>query len=316
MEYKDYYKALGVAREAGQDEIKRAYRKLARKFHPDVSKAADAEKRFKEIGEAYEVLKDPEKRAAYDRIGTGWQEGQEFRPPPGWDTGSAFGGGDFTDASAGHYSDFFEELFGRSGMGRSFHVRRGGMRAKGEDQHARIMINLEDSFNGAVQTIALQLTEVDDTGRLVIRPHTLNVRIPKGIMAGQSIRLAEQGGHGFGGGPRGDLYIEVAFHPHRLFKAEKKDVYIELPVTPWEAALGATVTVPTLGGRVEMRIPPGSQSGQKLRLKNKGLPGKTAGDQFVVLKVVVPRADTEEAKEIYGKMAAVMPMNPRSDLGV
>jgi len=314
MEYKDYYKALGVARDASQEEIKRAYRKLARKFHPDVNKAADAEKHFKEIGEAYEVLKDPEKRVAYDRIGTGWQEGQEFRPPPDWNAGFEFSGGGFTDAS-GHFSDFFEELFGRQGMGRNFHVHRGGMRAKGEDHQAKIMINLEDSFLGAVQTITLQLTEVDGTGRIVARPHTLNVRIPKGIMAGQTIRLAEQGGQGFGGGPRGDLYIEVAFHPHRLFKADKKDIYLELPVTPWEAALGATVTVPTLAGKVDMKIPPGSQSGQKLRLKNKGLPGKTAGDQFVVLKVVVPRADSEEAKEIYRKMAAVMPMNPRTALG-
>lgn len=314
MEYKDYYKALGVEKDADQDEIKRTYRKLARKFHPDVNKAADAEKRFKEIGEAYEVLKDPEKRAAYDRIGTGWQEGQEFRPPPDWNSGFEFSRGGFTDAS-GHFSDFFEELFGRSGMGRSFHVRRDGIRAKGEDHHARIMIDLEDSFTGAVQTITLQVTEVDGTGRMVVRPHTLNVRIPKGIMEGQSIRLAEQGGQGMGGGPRGDLYIEVAFHPHRLFRANKKDIYLELPVMPWEAALGATVTIPTLGGKVDMKIPPGSQSGQKLRLKNKGLPGKTTGDQFVVLRVVVPKADSEAAKEIYRKMAAVMPMNPRSALG-
>ncbi|MBU4262801.1 MAG: DnaJ domain-containing protein [Proteobacteria bacterium] len=315
MEYKDYYKTLGVERDAGQDEIKRAYRKLARKFHPDVNKDADAEKYFKEIGEAYEVLKDPEKRTAYDHIGSSWQEGQEFRPPPDWNAGFEFRGGGFSDAS-GNYSDFFEELFGGAGMGRSFHGRRGGIRAKGEDHHAKIMINLEDSFTGSVQIITLQLTEVDETGRIVVRPHTLNVRIPKGIMEGQSIRLAQQGGQGFGGGPRGDLYIEVAFHPHRLFRTDKKDIYLELPITPWEAALGATVPVPTLGGRVEMKIPAGSQSGQKLRLKNKGLPGTTAGDQFVVLKVVVPRADSEAAKEIYEKMAAVMPMNPRSALGV
>ncbi|MBU0965480.1 MAG: DnaJ domain-containing protein [Proteobacteria bacterium] len=318
MEYKDYYKTLGVERDAGQDEIKRAYRKLARKFHPDVNKDADAEKHFKEIGEAYEVLKDPEKRTAYDHIGSGFQEGQEFRPPPDWNAGFEFSGGGFSDAS-GNYSDFFEELFGRAGAGmggRSFHVHRGGIRAKGEDHHAKIMINLEDSFTGAVQIITLQLTEVDETGRIVSRPHTLNVRIPKGIMEGQSIRLAQQGGQGFGGGPRGDLYIEIAFHPHPLFKADKKDIYLELPITPWEAALGATVPVPTLGGRVEMKIPAGSQSGQKLRLKNKGLPGTTAGDLFVVLKVVVPKADSEAAKEIYEKMAAVMPMNPRSALGV
>lgn len=315
MEFKDYYKTLGVARDAGQDEIKRAYRRLARKYHPDVNKAAEAERRFKEIGEAYEVLKDPEKRAAYDRIGTGWQEGQEFRPPPDWNTGFEFSGGGYTDASA-HFSDFFEELFGRPGMGRGFQTRRSVFRARGEDHHARIMINLEDSFHGAVQTISLQVSEMDDEGRPVIRPHTLNVRIPKGIMAGQSIRLAAQGGQGFGGGPRGDLYIEIAFHPHPLFRAEKRDIYLELPITPWEAGLGATVTVPTLSGKVDMRIPAGSQSGRKLRLKNLGLPGGTPGDQIVVLKVVVPKAATEAQKEIYKKMAAIMPMNPRAALGV
>ena len=315
MEFKDYYKALGVARDAGQDEIKRAYRRLARKYHPDVNKAAEAEQRFKEIGEAYEVLKDPEKRAAYDRIGSGWQEGQEFRPPPDWNTGFEFSGGGYTGASA-HFSDFFEELFGRPGMGRGFQTRRGAFRAKGEDHHARIMINLEDSFHGAVQTISLQVSDLDSGGRLVVSPHTLNVRIPRGIMEGQSIRLAEQGGQGFGGGPRGDLYIEVVFHPHRLFRAEKRDIYLELPITPWEAALGATVPVPTLGGKVDMRIPAGSQSGQKLRLKNQGLPGATPGDQIVVLKVVVPKAATEAQKDLYKKMADIMPMNPRAALGV
>lgn len=315
MEFKDYYKTLDVARDAGQDEIKRAYRRLARKYHPDVNKAAEAERRFKEIGEAYEVLKDPEKRAAYDRIGSGWQEGQEFRPPPDWNTGFEFSGGGYTDASA-HFSDFFEELFGRPGMGRGFQTRRGAVRAKGEDHHARIMINLEDSFHGAVQTISLQVSELDAEGRLSVSPHTLNVRIPRGIMAGQSIRLAEQGGQGFGGGPRGDLYIEVVFHPHRLFRAEKRDIYLELPITPWEAALGATVPVPTLGGKVDMRIPAGSQSGQKLRLKKQGLPGVTPGDQIVVLKVVVPKATSEAQKDLYKKMADIMPMNPRAALGV
>jgi curved DNA-binding protein len=315
MEFKDYYKALGVERDAGQDEIKRAYRRLARKYHPDVNKAGDAEQRFKEVGEAYEVLKDPEKRAAYDQIGSGWQDGQEFRPPPDWNAGFEFSGGGYTDASA-QFSDFFEELFGRPGMGRGFQTRRGAFRAKGEDHHARIMIDLEDSFHGAAETISLKVSELDQDGRVVVRPHTLHVRIPKGIMEGQSIRLTEQGGQGFGGGPRGDLYIEVAFHPHRLFRAEKRDIFLELPITPWEAALGATVTVPTLGGRVEMKIPAGSQSGQKMRLKNQGLPGATPGDQIVVLKVVVPKATSEAEKDLYKKMADVMPMNPRAALGV
>ncbi len=316
MEYKDYYKTLGVGRDATQDEIKRSYRKLARKYHPDVNKDAEAEQKFKEVGEAYEVLKNPEKRAAYDRIGTGWQEGQEFRPPPDWNAGFEFSSGGFT-GDTGHFSDFFEELFGHAGAaGRSFHVRREGMRSRGEDHHAKIMINLEDSYNGTVQTITLQKTEIDESGRISVKPHTLNIHIPKGITEGQSIRLAEQGGPGFGGGPQGDLYTEIAFYPHRLFRPDKKDIFLDLPITPWEAALGAKVTVPTLGGRVEMKIPAGSQAGQKLRLKNKGLPGNPNGDQFVVLKIVVPRADTPEARELYKKMASVMSMNPRSGLGV
>ncbi|MFH1215156.1 MAG: DnaJ C-terminal domain-containing protein [Pseudomonadota bacterium] len=315
MEYKDYYKELGVERNAGQDEIKRAYRKLARKFHPDVNKDIEAEKRFKEVGEAYEVLKDPEKRAAYDKIGTGFREGQEFRPPPGWQGDFNFSGGMGGD-DASQFSDFFEQLFGRAGARTTYHSHRGRIRAKGEDHHARLAVELEDSFHGAVKTISLNVSEVDESGRFTVKPHSLNVKIPKGIMEGQSIRLAEQGGPGLGGGPNGDLFIEIVFNPHFLFKVEKRDVYLELPITPWEAALGATITIPTLGGKVDMKIPAGSQTGQKLRLKHKGLPGRTAGDQFVELKVVVPRATTEAEKELYRKMASLMPMNPRSSFGV
>jgi len=305
-----------VPRDAGQDEIKRAYRKLARKYHPDINKEADAEKHFKEVGEAYEVLKDPEKRAAYDQFGSNWQEGQEFKPPPNWDAGFEFSGGGFTDTSG--FSDFFEHLFGRAGSTGPFtRVYRGGtLRAKGEDHHAKIMVGLEDAFHGATRTVTLTVSELDGHGRIITRPHSLHVKIPKGIMEGQRIRLAEQGGPGLGGGPNGDLYLEINFQPHSYFRAEKRDIYLDLPVTPWEAALGGTVPVPTLGGTVELKIPAGSQTGRKLRLKGRGLPGHPAGDQYVVLKIITPSADTQEAQVLYKKMAETMPMNPRADLGV
>ncbi|MFZ5759593.1 MAG: DnaJ C-terminal domain-containing protein [Thermodesulfobacteriota bacterium] len=315
MEFKDYYKTLGVEKTASPDEIKRAYRKLARKFHPDISKDPEAEKRFKEIGEAYEVLKDPEKRAAYDKVGSGWQEGQEFRPPPGWQSEFSFStGGDF-GAGESAFSDFFEQLFGRGTGARTFTGLREPLRGRGEDQHARLAIDLEDSYHGAVRTITLSSAAMDGSGHLNVRPETLQVRIPKGITEGQLIRLAEQGGIGLGGGGRGDLYIEIRFNPHPLFQVNKRDVTLELPITPWEAALGATVTVPTLGGRVEMKLPPGSQSGQKLRLKHKGLPGRIPGDQFIILKVVVPKPTTEAERELYRQMAVAMPFNPRATLG-
>lgn len=321
MEFKDYYQVLGVARNAAQDEIKRAYRKLARKYHPDVSKEADAEARFKEVQEAYEVLKDPEKRAAYDRVGSQWKQGQEFRPPPDWDPGFEFHGGGFTDAAS--FSEFFESLFGRrhgedrSGGGRPGGFGRGwDLRTKGEDHHAKVWIGLEEAYQGTVRTITLQAPEMDAEGRVATASRTLNVRIPKGVIEGQRIRLTGQSSPGFGGGPRGDLYLEIAFEPHRLFRVDKRDVYLELPVTPWEAALGATVAVPTLGGEVELKIPPGSQSGRKLRLKGRGLPGDPPGDQYVVLRIVTPAADTPEARRLYEQMAQTLPMNPRAELGV
>lgn len=312
MEFKDYYKILGLARDASQDEIKRAYRKLARKYHPDVSKEPDAEERFKEVGEAYEVLKDPEKRKAYDQFGANWKEGQDFRPPPGWDQGYSFGG-DF--AGGGDFSDFFESLFGQA-RGRGGAHRAGGFRSRGEDQVARISISLEDAYGGASHQISLNIPEVGPEGRLVAKARSLNVRIPKGVTEGQRIRLAGQGSPGLGGGPAGDLYLEISFRPHPYFHADRRDIFLDLPITPWEAALGETVTVPTLGGSVELRIPPGSQSGRKLRLKGRGLPGDPAGDQYVILKIVTPAATTEAAKALYERMAQELPMNPRANLGV
>jgi curved DNA-binding protein len=315
MEFKDYYKILGLARDATQDDIKRAYRKLARKYHPDVSSAADAEERFKEVGEAYEVLKDPEKRAAYDQFGNQWQAGQEFRPPPNWDAGFEFKGGGFTGASG--FSDFFEAMFGRASPWSP--ERRGagaGFRAAGENHHAKIMLSLEDAYHGGSRTITLQSPRLDSQGRVVTQDHTLNVKIPKGVTEGQRIRLAGQGSPGTGGGPKGDLYLEVKLKPHPLFRAEKRDIYLELPVTPWEAALGRTVTVPTLGGKVDLKLPQGAQSGQKLRLKGRGLPGSPPGDQYVVLRVVAPRADTPAARALYERMEKEIPMNPRAGMGV
>jgi len=307
MRYKDYYEILGVSRDATQDEIKRAYRKLARQYHPDVSKEADAEERFKEVGEAYEVLKDPEKRAAYDQLGSQWRAGQEFRPPPDWDAGFEFRGGGFTDADASHFSDFFETLFGAHGpfahaAGGGRRGDRHGFQARGEDHHAKILISLEDSYEGRTRSVQLQMPELDPQGHVVLRRRTLNVTVPKGIIAGQQIRLTGQGGPGIGGGPAGDLYLEVEFEPHRLFSVEGRDVYLNLPVTPWEAALGAKVPVDTLGGKVDLKVPAGAQSGQKLRLRGRGLPGKTPGDQYVVLKIVTPPATTGAAREFYRRM--------------
>ncbi|GAB2799693.1 DnaJ C-terminal domain-containing protein [Halomonas shantousis] len=318
MEFKDYYQVLGVGRDAPQDGIKRAYRRLARKYHPDVSKEADAEERFKELGEAYEVLKDPEKRAAYDQLGQNWQAGQDFQPPPDWDTGFEFRGGGYTQEDAAAFSDFFESLFGRSGFGqRGFHdAHRHGVDLRGEDHHARIQIELEDAYRGATRTITLQSAELDARGRIQRRERRLNVRIPKGIRQGQRIRLSGQGGPGLEGGKAGDLYLEVEFNVHNRYRVEGHDVFLELPVTPWEAALGATVRVPTPDGSVELKIPAESHAGQRLRLKGRGIPGKPPGDFYAILQVVLPPADNERARQAYRRMAEELSFNPRADLGV
>lgn len=313
MEFKDYYKILGVSRDASQDEIKRAYRKLARKYHPDVSEEADAEQRFKEVGEAYEVLKDPEKRKAYDQLGSGYREGQDFRPPPGWEQDFDFGGGGFTDAEG--FSDFFESIFGRGGGRAGGGFRRGNVHMKGEDKVARIQISLEDAFHGATRGITLPQHEVDEQGRVITRHKTLNVHIPKGITEGRWIRLAGQGGPGMGGARAGDLYLEVTFRPHPTFQAEGRDIFVTLPITPWEAALGAKVKVPTLGGPVDLQIPAGSDSGRKLRLKGRGLPGDPRGDQYVELRVVVPKPENDRQKELYRELAEQTSTNPRKAIG-
>jgi len=312
MEFKDYYATLGVERTATQDEIKRAYRKLARKFHPDVSKEPDAEARFKEVAEAYEALSDPEKRAAYDDVGRRYQRGQEFHPPPGWDSGFEFSGGDARPGEEMNFSDFFESLFGRHAGGAQAH---GTMHAPGGDHHAKVLIDLKDAYRGARRTISLRVPVVDAQGQVTLQERQLDVNIPKGVREGQHLRLAGQGGPGHGGGPAGDLYLEIAFRPHPHFRVDGRDVYLDLPITPWEAALGATVTTPTPDGSVQLTIPPGSSTGRKLRLKGKGLPSNPPGDMYAVLGITAPPADAPAAKDAYAALARTFPhFNPRSAL--
>lgn len=293
MEYKDYYKIMALERGASQDDVKRAYRRLARKFHPDVSKEADAEKRFKELAEAYAVLKDPEKRAAYDELGANWKAGKEFRPPPA--SGTEF---EFSDSAA--FSEFFESLFGQQ---HGYGADAGGrFKARGEDHHARVQIDLEDAYSGATRQISLA------------PDRTLNVRIPKGVQQGQRIRLSGQGAPGHGGESAGDLFIEIQFRPHRLYSAIDRDVHLTLPLTPWEAALGATVEVPTPAGPVDMKIPAGSSSGKKLRLKGRGIPAQPPGDFYVRIEITLPVANNEAAKELYRTMQRELDYNPRERL--
>ncbi len=317
MEYKDYYKVLGVERKASQDDIKRAYRKLARKYHPDVNKDPGAEDQFKELGEAYEVLKDPEKRAAYDQLGSDWQRGQDFEPPPNWGQDFDFHGTGQTHAgAAGGFSDFFENLFGGGGFRTGGFHHGSGFKSRGEDQHARIQIELEDAFSGATRQISLRSQQIDAQGQVRIIPRTLNVRIPKGIKPGQNIRLAGQGSPGLGGGPNGDLYLEVEFKPHRHFRVEGRDLFLDLPLTPWEAALGAKIKIPTLTGKVDLKIPEASQSGRKLRLKERGLPGSPPGDLYVELSIHTPPSQNESVRALYEQLAKAAPFNPRSHLEV
>jgi len=313
MQYKDYYKIMGLSRTATQEEIKRSYRKLARKYHPDVSKEKDAEAKFKELGEAYEVLKDPQKRAAYDRLGSNWKAGEDFRPPPNWDEGFEFKGGGFSGCDAGAFSDFFEQLFGRAGFrpsGREQH----GSHLRGQDSHAKIYIDLEDSIHGSTRNISLSTPEMDAQGYVKVKHRSLNIKIPKGIKPGQHIRLSGQGDAG-SGGKAGDLLLEIAFNSHPLYRLSDTDIYLDLPVTPWEAALGAKIEVPTPEGSVDLKIPANSRQGSKLRLKGRGLPGKMPGDFFVVLQIALPPADTERAKAIYRTMQQELDFNPRLPLG-
>jgi curved DNA-binding protein len=295
MKYKDYYKILGVDRKASEDEIKKAYRKLARKFHPDVSKEQNAKERFQEASEAYETLRDKEKRAAYDSLGSGFRQGQDFRPPPDWF--DRFGsGGRGEDLHGVDLGELFESmgLFGRAG-------RRSRRSFPGEDYEVPVRLTLEEAAHGTERTVQL-----DGGG--------FTARIPRGATDGQRLRLRGKGGAGVNGGPAGDLYLTIALKPHALFRSHGHDLDVELPLTPWEAALGAEVEVPTLEGRVMLKVPPGSKAGQKLRLAGKGLPkpGGGAGDLYSVLNIAVPGTLTEREKELYEALRQASRFNPRA----
>jgi len=315
MDYKDYYKTLGVERDAAQSEIKKAYRRLARKYHPDVSKEPDTEERFKEVGEAYEVLKDPEKRAAYDQLGSGWQTGEQFRPPPDWNAGFEYSGG-YSGADAAAFSDFFQNLFGDIRNRASAEGSTAAFHAGGQDSHAKILINVEDAYQGTTSILSLRHPHLDLSGHVAFHERHLNVNIPKGVYAGQHIRLKGQGEAGIDAGQAGDLYLEIGFKPHSIYTVEGKNVYLNLPVTPWEAALGDKVTVPTPLGKMKLKIPSGSTHGKQMRLKGKGIPAKVPGDFYVNLQIVVPSADSTEVREAYETLKRVAAFNPRQHLGV
>jgi curved DNA-binding protein len=317
MEFKDYYAVLGVERDASDDDIKKAFRRLARKHHPDISKAADAQVRMQELNEAYEVLRDKERRAAYDQVGRGARGGQPFEPPPGWDSGFEFSGapGDF----GAEHSDFFEALFGAArragaqarpgaGFGAGF-----GSSAHGQDHHAKIVVPLEDSLHGATREVTLHSPELDAQGQVALRERTLRVAIPKGIRAGQQLRLAGQGSPGLGQGPRGDLFLEIEFAPHPRWRVDGTDLYATLRVAPWEAALGAEVPLPTPDGMVQITVPAGSQGGRKLRVRGRGIPAHPPGDLYAVLDIVLPPAADETARAAYRRMAADLAFDPRAD---
>ncbi len=311
MEFKDYYKVMGVPRDATEAQIKQAYRKLARKYHPDVSKEKDAEARFKDLGEAYEVLKNPEKRAAYDQLGSGPRPGEDFRPPPDWGAGFEFSGaGD--SGGAADYSDFFASLFGRTGRSQP----RGGFgHDAGEDHHAKVMLDLEAALQGGQRSFTLRVPLPGADGRPEVKERTLSVQIPKGIVAGQHIRLAGQGAPGARDGKPGDLFLEVEFQPHRLYRVDGRDLYFDLPVAPWEAALGTSVAIPTPSGEVQLKIPAGARGGNKLRLKGRGIPSTPPGDLYAVLEIALPPAHDERSRAAYLALAAALPFNPRATLG-
>ncbi len=314
MEFRDYYQVLGVDKTASADEIKKAYRKQARKYHPDVSKEPDAEKHMQEVNEANAVLSDPEKRAAYDQLGSRYHGGQEFQPPPGWDAGFEFSGDGAQGAHGVHaedFSDFFASLFGQAGAGRG----AGARGRRGGDHYAKVLIDLADAYHGATQTITLRTARLDASGHVVAEERALKVRIPLGVKEGQHIRLGGQGGPGLGGEAAGDLYLEVHFKPDPRYRIEGRDVHETVPVTPWEAALGAAIEVPTPAGVLRVSVPANSQSGRKLRLKGRGIPGNPPGDLYLVLELVLPPADTDKARQLYETMARELDFNPRQHMG-
>lgn len=309
MDFKDYYQVLGVARNATDDEIRKAYRKLARKYHPDVSKEPDAAARMAEVNEANAVLSDPQKRAAYDELASRPQAraGGGFQPPPNWDAGWEFSGEGVSDEA---YSDFFEQLFGRAARHRSGGARAsrpGAGPVRGEDHYARIELELLDAYRGAERTIALQSGHFDPQGRLQREERQLQVRIPKGVREGQHIRLAGQGNPGMNGGAAGDLLLEVVFRPDPRWRAEGRDVYQRVPLAAWEAALGGPVQVGTPAGEVEVQVPAGSGAGRKLRLKGRGIPSSPPGDLYLELEVVAPPAVTDAQRAAWEALRTSYP---------
>jgi curved DNA-binding protein len=306
MKYKDYYRVMGVDRKASAEEIKSAYRKLAKKYHPDVSKERGAEEKFKELGEAYETLKDPEKRAAYDQLGS-HRPGQEFRPPPGWER--QFGGGQFS------FDDIdLSDLF--SGMAGGMHrAGRGGSKIKrpGQDYEVTAHITLEDAYRGTEVDLELTVPEYDENGFQRGVRRAFKARIPKGVTDGQRLKLPGKGGKGLNGGRDGDLYLNIALHPHRLFRVSGHDLFLELPLTPWEAVLGTSVQVPTPGGSVRLKVPPGTNAGRHLRLAGRGLPKPQAGegDLFAIVQIAVPPAPGERERALFKELAEASSFNPR-----
>ncbi len=309
MDVADYYAVLGLQPTATADEIKRVYRKLARKYHPDVSKEADAEERFKRVAEAYEVLGDAQKRAAYDAAGLRSRAGADAGFPPSWNGSFDAGGG------AAHFgnSELFEELFRRQAAGD--HGPRRAQHPGGGDQHATARIELVDAYRGGARVLLLSVPQMDAQGIVTLRERQLEVKIPKGIRDGQHLRLAGQGGPAFGGGAAGDLFLEIEIAPHKLFRVDDRDVFVDVPVAPWEAALGASIAVPMPDGSVHLTVPAGSAGGRKLRLKGRGIPGTPAGDLYAVLCVVLPPADAEPARDAYRRLRdAFADFNPRHAL--
>lgn len=309
MQFKDYYEVLGVARDAPQEAVKKAYRRAARKFHPDLSKAPDAAARMSEVNEAWAVLSDPERRAAYDTIGRGHRPGEAFTPPPDWDAGFEFSGRGGDGIDAGEFSDFFAQLFGRARAGAP---RRGGAGApfaqRGDDHHAKILLDLEDAWRGATRQVTLRSPQLDAQGRVGLHERTLDVRIPRGVRPGQLIRLAGQGAAGQGAAAAGDLFLEVHFRPHPRFHLDGAHLVADLPVAPWEAALGAVVPVALPdGSTLKVRVPPGAQGGRRLTVRGRGLPGATPGDLELAVQIVLPSAYDPRAKRLYEDMAAALP---------
>lgn len=328
VEYKDYYKLLGVSKTASQEEMSKAFKKLARKHHPDLNpNDPDAEKKFKEINEAYEVLKDPEKRKLYDSLGPNWKDGQNFQPPPGFENfrfhsrGGGAGGQQF---DAGAFSDFFETIFGGAGGGGARFRDASGFGgaggfggfsrgpSRGGDVTASLDLTLEEAYRGGAKAISLQEQTLRPDGSPAMQTKTLSVNIPAGVRDGAKIRLSGQGNPGAGGGRAGDLYLKIRILPHALFKLEDQNVVLDLPLAPWEAALGATVRVPTLDGHIDLNVPPGMGSGKKLRIPGKGLGGKTRADQLVRIMIQVPPKPSDEERELWEKLAKASNFSPRT----